>query len=255
MPKRVRSPNYPSISLRVAIDQLGKLGETIHTHSAPRDLVLSGMGFSGAHGTSLGALSALQKYGLLEREGEEFRITELGMQCLHPESDEEKEQALRNAAHSPKLFAELSDRFADDPVSDDLFRNYLVRKGFSASAASSVLLAYRETWTLVDESTSEYDPSGFVDGHQPDQTVSQPAFGAPQQGGRPPMNPAANAPTDQVGKFRVSMTDEFYVDVSASRLDRSGVKRLVSWLNANQDLVPEAVDPLEGEDFKTENNA
>ena len=36
------------------------------------------------------------------------------------------------------------------------------------------------------------------------------------------------------------MTDEFFVDVTASGLNRSGVQRLIAWLQANQELVPEA---------------
>ena len=35
------------------------------------------------------------------------------------------------------------------------------------------------------------------------------------------------------------MTDEFYVDVTATRLSRSGVARLISWLQANKQFVPE----------------
>jgi len=40
------------------------------------------------------------------------------------------------------------------------------------------------------------------------------------------------------------MTDEFFVDVTASRLNRSGVKRLMAWLQANEALVPD--EPVHG---------
>jgi len=90
---------------------LQKLGDAIHSHPAPRDVVLKSMGYSGANGASLTALAALGKYGLLRRDGGDFRITERGMMYLHPQSTEERNRAIRDAATEPKLFADLNEQF------------------------------------------------------------------------------------------------------------------------------------------------
>ena len=239
MAKRIRSPNYPSISLSDAVDRLVKLGGVIHSHPAPRDVVLEGMGYSGPNGASLTALAALRKYGLIQREGEDFRITERGMMYLHPQKDEERIQAVRDAAGEPKLFAELNDRFSDGKASDELIRSFLLRNGFTPSAASSALLNYRETMDLVERECGDYDASSdkineeLTSEERPQPTTSPPASPGPP--------PVVNAPmATNPGQFRVSMTDEFFVDVTASGLNRSGVQRLIAWLQANQELVPEA---------------
>jgi hypothetical protein len=238
MTKRLRSPNYPAISLPEALELLGRLWDGIQSNAAPRDLVAKGMGYTGLHGKSASALSALVKYGLLEREGEDLKISERGMMYLHPESPEERTKAILDAAAAPELFAELKERFSGGSINEELLRNYLVRKGFVSSALSGVLLAFRETMSLVERESErhELDSKAFAQGTEPTNQQTKTAPQNLEQRGRtdPP------TPVPDAGKFRVSMTDEFLVDVSASQLDREGVRRLVEWLNANKELVPEA---------------
>ena len=101
MNKRTRSPNYPAISLPDALERLTRLWDAIQHHSAPRNLVLEGMGYTGVNGSSLSALSALGKYGLLERNGAEFKIAERGRMYLHPRGTE-RQEVVRLAAAEPK---------------------------------------------------------------------------------------------------------------------------------------------------------
>src|SRR5262245_43339262 len=137
--RRTRSPNYPSISLPEAIDKLRVLSEAIHHHSAPREVVARGMGYTGLHGASASAISALQKYGLLDRSGEELRVSERGKRILYPGNGTEKAEAIRDAASAPKLFAELAEKFPGGTTNEELVRNYLIRKSFAPTAISSVI--------------------------------------------------------------------------------------------------------------------
>ena len=236
MAKRVRSPNYPSISLAAAVERLTRLGDAIHTHPASHADVLTGMGYSGANGASLMALSAMGKYGLVARENDEYRIAQRGIVILHPENNEEREKAIREAADAPKVFSALTERYPGGKVNDDVIRNYLVRNGFSLTAAASALLSYRETMAFVENECVGYD-SGDVEPDMESPPVDISSTPSPSAHGKhSPATPTNVAPP---GKFRVSMTDEFFVDVSAVGLNRSGVKRLVAWLQANKELVPD----------------
>lgn len=155
--KRNRSPNYPAMSLGDAIEKLRRLaGEVHHKHAAPRVVVAKGMGYSGLNGASATAISALQKYGLLERSGEDLKITERGMSILHPHTPGERADAIQAAAQEPPLFAELRERFPESVPSEELLRNYLVRNGFVPSAVGSAILAFRETMRLVQEESGAY---------------------------------------------------------------------------------------------------
>ena len=239
MAKRVRSPNYPSISLPDAIRRLETLFGSIQQHYAPREVVLAGIGYAKAHGASLTALSAMGKYGLLDRQGEEYKVSERGLMILHPETEDERHTAISEAAQEPRLFADIHERFPGGTTNDDLLRSYLVRRGFGQSALVNVLQSYRETMEFVDSEAAR-DRGAGDEQNQPDDAPAdstgsrETTSGSTVQPDNIPANPSVEA-----GKFRVSMTDEFYVDVTATRLSRSGVARLISWLQANKQFVPE----------------
>lgn len=163
MDKRIRSPNYPSLSLPAALEKVALLYKNQHTHGAPREVVAKGMGYNSLNGASATAISALHKYGLLERIGDDIKISERALRILHPHSSDEKMAAIREAASQPELFAELAERFPGQTPSEDLLRNYLIRKGFAPNAVTGVILAYRETVELVGRFGGPYDsPSTAV---------------------------------------------------------------------------------------------
>lgn len=159
MEKRVRSPNYPAISLLDALDKVSALYKSQHTHAGPREVIVRGMGYSSLNGASMSAISALHKYGLLEGRGDEIRVSERAMRILHPESQEERARAIQEAASEPKLFVELEERFPGGVPNEELLRNYLLRRNFAPGAVSAVILSYRETKELVKAESGAYDSS------------------------------------------------------------------------------------------------
>jgi len=148
---RIRSPNYPAISLKEALERIAKVHERERQHPASKEVVIKGMGYSAIHGTSLGALSAALKFGLIEQEGrgQDYRVSDRALAILHPHSPEEKARALDEAARAPQLFTELLDHFKGDLPSDDNLRAYLVRRGFTNTSLSAVIQSFRDTMELV----------------------------------------------------------------------------------------------------------
>jgi hypothetical protein len=61
---RQRSPNYPAIGLRAAIEKVRLLYDADKKAGAPIDVALSHMGFSKRHGQAMTILSALKKFRL-----------------------------------------------------------------------------------------------------------------------------------------------------------------------------------------------
>lgn len=156
MDKRHRSPGYPPLSLREAVERVERLYKTIGGHATSRDVVAKGLGYSGLSGTSATAIGALNKYGLLEGRGDEVRVSERAMAILHPHSPEEKIAALREAALEPDLYRELAERFPGIP-NDDVLRNYLLRNKFLPQAVDSAISAYKETIEFVGGLAGGYD--------------------------------------------------------------------------------------------------
>lgn len=149
---RVRSPNYPKMDLGEAIDRVNKVFAKEHQHSAPKEVVVQHLGYSGLNGASLRALSALEKYGLLDRDGEKYRVSERSLAILHPRDPREKADAMRAAARSPSLFAELLEEFPESMPSDANLRSFLVRRGFATTAIEQAIDGFRRTMELVESS-------------------------------------------------------------------------------------------------------
>jgi hypothetical protein len=159
MEKRIRSPNYPALSLGDALNKVSLLYKNLHNHPGPREVIAKGMGYASLNGSSMTAISALHKYGLLEGRGDEIRVSNRAMRIMHPESEEERSIATKEAASEPDLFRELDDRFPGAVPNEELLRNYLLRRNFAPSAVSQVILSYRETKELVGGESDGYDSS------------------------------------------------------------------------------------------------
>lgn len=149
MDKRIRSPNYPSISLRDAVDKVRRLAGAIGQRPADRGTVAIAIGYSGLSGASATTIAALYKYGLLGGRGDEICISERAAKILYPDDPKEQLAVLRDAALEPELFRELSERFGDNVQNEDMLRNYLLRNKFTPSAAESAISAYKETIEFV----------------------------------------------------------------------------------------------------------
>lgn len=147
---RVRSPNFPVISLPEAVERIERIYLKEQAVPAERETLAQHLGYSGMNGASLKVISALGKYGLLEEVGEkQFRVSHLAMAIMHPADEQEKHDALREAASGPVLFQKLNAQFEGRRPSDTNLRSWLLRNGFAASAVDSVISAYSETMDLV----------------------------------------------------------------------------------------------------------
>jgi len=231
---RIRSPNYPQISLPDAISRVALIFSKEHQHPAPKEVMVKDMGYNGIHGNSLGALSALSKYGLLERDGQDYRVSERAIAIIHPLDEASKIAALRDAAQAPALYAEIFEQFKGQLPSDENLRAYLIRKGFAESALTPVIESLRETMKFVAENPLNVTGSGALQpqastlkatGYAPTVTVSSPPVEPPVQ--------------EFQAKIRVSLTD-YGMEVVAGIVDQKGIDRLIAVLGANRDLLPES---------------
>lgn len=189
---RVRSPNYPAISLSEAIKRVAEVFAKEHRHLTPKEVVVKHMGYGGVNGASLGALSAARKYGLLDRDGDRYRVSDRMLGILHPNSLAEKAEMLASAARSPELFVEILDNFPGTPPSDENLRSYLIRRGFSQSSLGPVVQAFRETMELA-----------FPDGGAQAPGADRPPPAGEQMQHRTPQRPISDGPRQE--PFTVSI--------------------------------------------------
>ena len=151
MPARMRSPNYPSTSLKEAIDLAAKIFSSERTNPVDRAVAAQAMGYSGISGRSGKVLSNLLQYGLLEKAGKnEVRVTVRARDILHPDAPESRDAALRAAASEPDLFQRINERFPDGRPSAAALRSYFVREDFTDAAIPKAIRAYLETRDFLE---------------------------------------------------------------------------------------------------------
>lgn len=235
---RVRSPNYPALSLPEAINSVAKVFAKENRHRADKEVVVKAMGYGGLNGASLSSLSALLKYGLLEQlKDGGCKVTDRALAILHPQTPQEKAEAIAAAARDPALFAEMLNDFPGSIPSDDNLRSYLVRKAFSPTALTGVIHSFRETMTLVGEVGSAYDSPSPV----PEAPPSATPQGTPMSAAVAAVSPS---PLVGQGAFQINvMTDRLILN--GTLVYQETLEDLVRKLDALKAFLPKRPDPDE----------
>jgi hypothetical protein len=165
-----RSPQYPIIGLKEAIEKARLVWQRDYTNELPRDVIASHMGYSGLNGKSLGLLSTVGKFGLLEGRGDKTRVTDLAVQIFaHEAGTPERIAAIRTAAEEPALFKEIATKFAGRSPSDQALKAFLVTRGFTHGGVDAVIRSFRDTEGFVQSEVGSYD--GAMASTEPENAV------------------------------------------------------------------------------------
>jgi hypothetical protein len=206
-----RSPNYPSLTLEQAYEKARRVYDQEHTHAAPREVVAQALGYNGLNGSSLSVLGALAAYGLLEKAGTgSLKVSSDAVSVLElDEGHAHRSEALDRLAFTPKLFAELKEKFGTEPPSDVNLKHYLIQeKGFLPKAAIDVIRVYRANLELVANETGHYD--GGSDARKGEMSPMH-------QAQQPPIRPPDAFVTTTIGnKYQFSFPLSLQRDIQAT---------------------------------------
>jgi hypothetical protein len=151
--KKDRSPNYPSLTFPDAAEKAETLWRAEKRHPMSLDIAADHLGYSnGKNGAFQSTISALRKYGLVESERGDVRVTDEANQLfIYPEGTPERVAIQRKLAMRPPLFGEVLKKFSDGLPSDANLRAKLqVESGFaSPEAAETFIRALRSALELT----------------------------------------------------------------------------------------------------------
>jgi hypothetical protein len=187
---KARSPGYPTIGRPEAIEKIKAVYAKDYQNKITRQVAAEHMGYRSLNGKSLGVLSAVAKFGLLEGRGDDNRVSDLALSIIaHAPGTPERAKAIVEAAGRPELFAELDARFPGGKASEVTVRSFLMTQKFIPQAADAAIRAYRETKALVSEEGGAY--SGDGPSHKgPDEGAMASAGTDSDQLRKPPGGPA-----------------------------------------------------------------
>lgn len=224
-----RSPRYPAISLKDAVEKAMTLYEKEGGSVMGREVIAQNLGYKGLSGASIPVISALLKYGLLEGRADEIRLSDDAIKIIaEAEADDQRDRAaaLRRALVSDSVFAELHERFGDSG-SEGNIRAYLTKSGFNKEAASKASRAFIESEGFVKSEAGAYnnqhETAEFGD------SASPPVGSAPRGGGRNDGGfPLSGKVNMQVDRFNL---DEGEVILQwPKQLSRVSYEELDQWL-------------------------
>jgi hypothetical protein len=159
---RHRSPNYPAVGLRNAVERVRSLYQKDGKAGAPAKLAAVHIGFASAHGEAMSVVAALKKFGLVESTKGRVAPTQRAIEIINlPETDLRREQALKDAALSPAIYRELIEQHRQTgfPADDVLQSELVTYKDFNPRAVAGFVKDFKDTLDfagLSDLSQLEY---------------------------------------------------------------------------------------------------
>lgn len=181
MTTKLRSPRYPIIGLREAIEKATLVYKKDYRNKIPKSLVAEHIGYSGLNGKSLGIISTLTKYGLLEGSRESMWATDRLVDIVERErGEDDRILAIKEAALAPEPFMDIHKQFPEK-ASDQAIRAFLISKRqYLPDSAARLIRSYRETQELVEEETKGYEsvnePENPIQMQTPQHTHPAPAI-------------------------------------------------------------------------------
>lgn len=153
-----RSPNYPRITLEEALQKISEVYEKQHTYKTDKEVVAKNLGYGGINGGSQAMMGALGSYGLLLKEGKEFKVSDNAVSIIELAKDSsERTELIKSIANSPDIFADLHSEYKEKLPQIETLRHFLIKKKFLPKAASEVIRIYRANVEFVNQIDSEYN--------------------------------------------------------------------------------------------------
>src|ERR1700733_1198862 len=105
---KVRSPNYPSMSLGPALEAVRPAFKSENRNKMSRSVLAKHLGYNSLNGRALGKIGAVRAYGLLDGSGDELRISDDAVVAFNaPDGSADRSAVLGRLAIKPSLFQEL----------------------------------------------------------------------------------------------------------------------------------------------------
>jgi hypothetical protein len=190
--RKGRSPSYPGISLKTAVERAGVLYERQRRHWEPMGAVTTAWGFKApTTGPASVSYAALKKFGLLDEEGSgaerKARLSDLAMAIL---MKPDPLPSIQQAALMPPIHRELWEAYGNDlPSSETLKWELVGQRGFTESGFEDFVRVYRDTIAFAQLRQGRAEPEEPGDSGEaaaePDAAgpLSYPRSSQPQAGG------------------------------------------------------------------------
>jgi hypothetical protein len=145
--KKIRSPSFPFVGLREALDRARSFYEAEQRNAARPETAAAHWGYSAKSSGGKQTIAALRAFGLLDGDS----LVKLSGRALRilldeREGSEERLRLVQQAALMPPVHARLWERYgAELPSAQTLRLSLILDEGFNENSVDDFLTEYRET--------------------------------------------------------------------------------------------------------------
>jgi hypothetical protein len=145
--RKVRSPSFPFLGLREALDRARAFYEAEQRNAARPETAAAHWGYSAKSSGGKQTIAALRSFGLLEGDTL-VKLSGRALRILLDErgSSEDRERLLKQAALLPPLHSRLWERYGPElPSAQTLRLTLILDEGFNENSVDDFLGEYKET--------------------------------------------------------------------------------------------------------------
>lgn len=145
--KIARSTSYPSLPLEESLKKLHTLKDSHGINGEyDREETAKGMGYGSLSGSSARAVAALVQFGLLNRNKDQYSISELGKKYLMPIEEGQIQEAIKEAALKPVLLRKIYEEYNGQPLPGQLKNILTITYGIQGAATNVALRVVKQTF-------------------------------------------------------------------------------------------------------------
>jgi len=162
--KRVRSPKFPFIDLKTAIERADAFYQSEKRNSASIPVAMKAWGYNDKSSGGLQTVSALKEFGLMEDsgsgDGRRVKLTDraLRINLDKREDSQDRSKLIKEAALLPKIHSSLWQQHQGELPSDNNLRHYLLfdyETPFNENTVEDFIAQFRATLAFAKLTASD----------------------------------------------------------------------------------------------------
>jgi len=238
--KRIRSPAYPAVSVKVALKKAEDFYKIEGRNQAFISVALGHWGYSPTSGNGLKLVAALSSYGLVDAsesgKNRKVKLSELALRVLLDKRDSstEKNQLIQSIALKPKIHQKLWNLWgAALPSTDSMVHHLIFEESFNEKFVKAFVKTYVETIEYSGLRNLEGDLGTTGEGELEQKTEEE--IVPEKTKGITGHQITPNAGEYEIARYPVSKNCTIRV-IADGNVDRKAIEALVAQLELNLQL-------------------
>lgn len=255
---RIRSPNFPALTLQKSLDLARILFDTHSRHAVPLEVIAKDWGVSAKSSYIAQHIAALSAYGLIDVEGtkedRKLKVSDLAFNIFIDKRPDSRDRAslIREAALKPDIFQKICAEYVEGLPVDHLLEYQLVKEyEFNPKTVSEFISILRSTMDYA----KVYECGNIEADIKPKEEQKTMPASKISTKGTETIHGAAYIPTPderEIANYPVGQGLKARIVISGNApITMKSIEKLIKLLELNKEDLPDSI--TQGADDPTDN--